>query len=284
MDKEKNTMRNPESCSRKALMRKQAMSVQIDIPKEVDGATVLDLPSETLAEEKGIKPTCARKITEFLRKGSRSYTAYTKLLVGGKDEWSHRSLDDLQYSLGKEAIDQVRRYFEDEKEVLTALRWHGRGLPLSDSIRKVLVDRKEVGEHKIVERKEAKKASSTAEETVKSDEDGIVKAEIAEIMDSVGTYLETRKAKALFKEALKSNAYYRDLMLNLPAMEEKAVYEFADEGLLSDYTMHKVRSARANALSETDQVFHGKLRLCVPRDGCAQFFAEVEPEYSYMRE
>ena len=63
-----------------------------------------------------------------------------QLKTGGLDQWSNTSFSALAQDFGKEAVEEARKYLKENTLIGSALRWHGRGLTLKDSIRKVLVD------------------------------------------------------------------------------------------------------------------------------------------------
>ena len=145
-DKFHNT--NQETRDRNALIRKKAMDVKIEIPDEINRPKNVYSDPETMAIENGLNISCAEKIITFLEKNSRSFTAYKRLNVDGRDKWSRTPPWLLKITFGEKTISLVLDYLTDKEDILKALRWHGRGLPLSDSIRKVLVDKANITENK----------------------------------------------------------------------------------------------------------------------------------------
>lgn len=99
----------------------------------------IDLPEFNLAlGREQMNSICKNGIRRF--EGSRkSFRDYKDLRTGGIDGWSKRSPASLTEKVGTEVCGQLRIYL-DGKQLISCLRWHGRGLSLEDSIRKVLVD------------------------------------------------------------------------------------------------------------------------------------------------
>lgn len=65
-----------------------------------------------------------------------------KLKTGRQDLWSRKKMDELLNDLEKpdEVLKLIKKYLPKEADQVSCLRWYRRGLPLNDSIRKVLVD------------------------------------------------------------------------------------------------------------------------------------------------
>ena len=99
----------------------------------------IDLPEYNLAlGREQVNNACQNGIRRF--EGSRkTFRDYKDLKTGGLDGWSKRSPVSLREKAGTEVCRQLRIYL-DGKQLITCLRWHGRGLSLVDSVRKVLVD------------------------------------------------------------------------------------------------------------------------------------------------
>lgn len=85
-----------------------------------------------------INPSCREGIRKF-EAGPKAFRDYMRLKTGGMDGWSRAGNDWLMETAGEEACKELEKYL-DRKGVLSCLRWHGRGLSLKDSVRKVLVD------------------------------------------------------------------------------------------------------------------------------------------------
>lgn len=123
--------------------QKGSMGMSIDVPEEFS-TTVLKEDSTKYAEEHQINTVCAAAILEFAEKGEgKKFRDYVLLKTGGLDFWSRKKLPELisMSQDGEKALNVLQGYFANEKDVLTAMRWYCRGLPLRDCIRKIYVDR-----------------------------------------------------------------------------------------------------------------------------------------------
>ena len=65
-----------------------------------------------------------------------------KIKTGRQDHWSRKKMDELLEGLERpdDVLELVKRYLPEKADQVSCLRWYRRGLPLNDSIRKVLVD------------------------------------------------------------------------------------------------------------------------------------------------
>ncbi len=124
-----------------------ALAVDIQVPQEL--ASEIDLMSKReYAEKHNVHSACASAIIDFAMFGSRSFKSYAALKTGGVDAWSRKGLDALIEAVqnGAKVYECIKEYLPSEKEAISALRWCARGLPVKDSIRKILVD-KEISEN-----------------------------------------------------------------------------------------------------------------------------------------
>lgn len=114
---------------------------QVTVPPEVNG-TISLTDRKSYSERYHVHTTCAANIIDFTLKGQRRFRDYLNLKTGGMDYWSGKTLQEMQNEIenGGEVLRIFRENLEDEKDVLSAMRWRGRGLPLSDCIRKIQVD------------------------------------------------------------------------------------------------------------------------------------------------
>lgn len=83
---------------------------------------------------------CYEKICKINAKEKPSFSDFADLKTGGKDFWSTQPIEALEFYFGKYLSVYIQSYLEDKKQVLSAIRWHGRGLTVENAIRKVLVD------------------------------------------------------------------------------------------------------------------------------------------------
>lgn len=118
-----------------------AMGVNIQVPEMFDAHPHITRPAE-YAKEHNVKLSCAKAICEFYMIKGRNFKAYMALKSGGID--AHSKKDPGRISDRTENpelfLSTIRTYLPNEKDAASAARWYDRGLSLSDSIRKVLVD------------------------------------------------------------------------------------------------------------------------------------------------
>ena len=116
-----------------------AMGVKIDIPQDLDERALFSSVEE-YEDTYNVHKSCAQAIITFYFNGKKSFSAYTKLKTGGFDYWSDKNVEDMLVDLPDGTWYFIKQHLKDDKLRNAALRWRCRGLALSDSIRKVLVD------------------------------------------------------------------------------------------------------------------------------------------------
>ena len=123
-----------------------AMAIDIKIPKDLEGRIELSSHRD-YCEKYHVHNACAAAIENFVMSESRNFKAYAALKTGGIDFWSRKKLQSLKEGLenADAVIESIKIYLPEEKDSVAALRWRRRGLPLSDCIRKVLVDKEIAG-------------------------------------------------------------------------------------------------------------------------------------------
>ena len=119
-----------------------AMAFHIMIPEDIADPEPDITDHRAYAVEHDINAGCAKGIKEFYIYGSRSFKDYMKLKTLGIDSVSRMKKEALEEKCadGGYASKVIFAHIADEKDALSALRWHVRGLTIRDSIRKVLVD------------------------------------------------------------------------------------------------------------------------------------------------
>ena len=119
-----------------------AMGVNIKIPEGIMDVKPEISDFRIYAAEHGIKELCARNIRDFYLAGAPSFKAYMNLKTSGIDSVSRMNHGTLVEKCrdGRFAAKVISSHIEDQKDALSALRWHVRGLTIHDSIRKALVD------------------------------------------------------------------------------------------------------------------------------------------------
>jgi len=119
-----------------------AMEVYISVPTSLNGMTPEEKDTEAYAEAYRVNPDAASKLISFFQKGDHSFRDYTNLKTFGFDEWSKRNAQQIAADMehGDVKLVLAKEHFSDPKDVDSVMRWHARGLKLSDAIRKVLAD------------------------------------------------------------------------------------------------------------------------------------------------
>lgn len=119
-----------------------AMGFRIMIPEDIADPEPVIADHIAYATGQGICAGCARNIKEFYAFSNRSFQDYMKLKTMGLDSVSRMKKETLEEKCadGGYASRIIFAHIADEKDALSALRWHVRGLTIRDSIRKVLVD------------------------------------------------------------------------------------------------------------------------------------------------
>lgn len=108
------------------------------IPDNLNGVWKEDTTAECLVKKEGIHLSCAQQICAFYRKPSHKFADYMRLKTGGMDVFSRKAQDYFIERFGEAVWNQAEELAGSG--AITALRWHARGLLLSDSIRKAQVD------------------------------------------------------------------------------------------------------------------------------------------------
>ena len=75
----------------------------------------------------------------FLGLKKKSYQAYTRLRVGGKDEYSMMSIKELEGKCSDEDLYLIKCKIA-AGNYANALRWYLRGLTLEDAVKKAEID------------------------------------------------------------------------------------------------------------------------------------------------
>lgn len=117
---------------------KQQNSPQQSIPNNLNGVWKEDTTAESLVKKEGIHLSCAQQICSFYKKTNHRFADYMKLKTGGMDVFSRKAQDYFIERFGEAVWNQAEELAGSG--AITALRWHARGLLLSDSIRKAQVD------------------------------------------------------------------------------------------------------------------------------------------------
>jgi hypothetical protein len=86
-----------------------------------------------------IHPLCAAAIQNLLHIKNPKLADFTALKTYGNDKYSAMGWNELQYYINEETVIIVEQ-FEDEANILSALRWVARGLPVHYAIRKARAD------------------------------------------------------------------------------------------------------------------------------------------------
>jgi hypothetical protein len=86
-----------------------------------------------------IHPQCAKAIERIIQMKNPQFPDFVSLKTYGNDLYSSMGWDQLQLYINEKTVTVVEQ-FEDEANILSALRWTARGLPVQLAIRKVRAD------------------------------------------------------------------------------------------------------------------------------------------------
>ncbi|MET3287448.1 hypothetical protein EDM56_15330 [Brevibacillus fluminis] len=92
-----------------------------------------------MQEHPHIHPECAKAIDQLKRMKNPKFPDFVALRTYGQDRYSAMGWEELQQYINEQTIVIVEQ-FEDEHNIMSALRWVARGLPVSLAIRKVRAD------------------------------------------------------------------------------------------------------------------------------------------------
>lgn len=125
-------------------MKTGSMGIEIVLPENYKLETIHIFNIDEYAKTYQVNIPCAEKIIAFQINRVRNFKAYMKIKTGRQDHWSRKKMDELLEGLERpdEVLELVKRYLPENADQVSCLRWYRRGLPLNDSIRKVLVDNK----------------------------------------------------------------------------------------------------------------------------------------------
>lgn len=86
-----------------------------------------------------IHPQCSLAIQQLLRMKNPQFADFVALSTYGKDKYSAMGWEELSQYIDEETVVIVEQ-FEEESNILSALRWVARGLPVQYAIRKARAD------------------------------------------------------------------------------------------------------------------------------------------------
>ncbi|MFT9847007.1 hypothetical protein [Aneurinibacillus sp. REN35] len=86
-----------------------------------------------------IHPQCAQAIQKLLCIKDPAFPDFVALKTYGNDTYSAMGWEELQHYINEQTI-MIVEAFEDEANILSALRWVARGLPAAYAIRKARAD------------------------------------------------------------------------------------------------------------------------------------------------
>lgn len=107
------------------------------IPLIVEGKWNGIIPYQT---ESGVNQKCEQYILRLNQKRNLKFKDFANLKTFGRDSFSNKKKENLLSYVSKDALQSIEEHFEDEKQIVTCLRWIGRGLILQHAIRKVKTD------------------------------------------------------------------------------------------------------------------------------------------------
>lgn len=105
--------------------------------------------AEEWSHNRMINMKCACSLIDFYKKSEHHYSDYLNLKTYGSDAWSSVTADIFKSKCTKSYM-EAEKYLPEPDKAASALRWYQRGLSLTDSIRKVLI---EMDDETVIERK-----------------------------------------------------------------------------------------------------------------------------------
>ena len=126
-------------CGGEVPVAKNIPKIKVEVPEEMEDERRFDSLKE--AKEKGfvLNDKCAKAMISFWKDDKKNFQGYLRLKTGGMDQYSRFDETKLRELYDDTIWDKVKEYLADPKHQLSCLRWHARGLSLTDSIRKELV-------------------------------------------------------------------------------------------------------------------------------------------------
>ncbi|MDH6348113.1 hypothetical protein [Brevibacillus sp. 1238] len=91
------------------------------------------------AASSDVHPDCARAIRQLLQMKEPKREDFLALRTYGNDRYSAMGWEELQSYINEKTVIIVEQ-FENEQNIISALRWVARGLPVWHAIRKVKAD------------------------------------------------------------------------------------------------------------------------------------------------
>lgn len=90
----------------------------------------------------GVNTPCRNAINRFYKipENKRKFKDYANIKTFGLDKFSKMKIDTLSKYVDEENISKIKESFEDEPDILAAIRWCARGLECADAIRKINTD------------------------------------------------------------------------------------------------------------------------------------------------
>lgn len=120
------------------------------LPKEYQAEEMISLSPKEYCEVYQVNPVCGEVLAIFHQKQHHSFKDYLNLKTGGLDAYSRISKEAIlkQTGLSPEALEVIENVLPSTQGQMCCLRWYMRGLPLTDCIRKSLVD-EEIRQNKL---------------------------------------------------------------------------------------------------------------------------------------
>lgn len=113
-------------------------------PAKTQKAQKPDIPSDVdpfySGEKKTVKDACAKVIKQINSKAKPSFKDFSGLKVGGSDGWSRLKEEAARELFPESAISYLEEHIHDQGDLMTALKWYGRGLRIDHAAHKVNVD------------------------------------------------------------------------------------------------------------------------------------------------
>jgi len=114
------------------------LGYKVKVSSEMENASSFVLDIDSYCKKFLVNKKCARDIITFYRSNKKLVNDYASLKTYGQDWWS-KEINEITYSQ-YHFVSEIGKYVKKDQDVLACVRWHKRGLSLTDSIYKVLID------------------------------------------------------------------------------------------------------------------------------------------------
>ena len=151
---EEHTERIPAPARKPHTMKRQpagrqpwhaGIAAAIVIPGKLDGKEPGNEGWRTFCAHHNVSEQCGKAVLAFYRSGRRTFADYAGIRRPGRDKWSGMGFEELTGLAGRLKTGIAQKYLSSQGDVVSCLKWHMRGMTLTDSIRKTMIDKEIAG-------------------------------------------------------------------------------------------------------------------------------------------